>query len=634
MGTEKRQTVVQNAKQTKLAAPPGFAALTSFTLKRLKNTEETHKSKVLVGDKSELAQTDIKLEISHRPWILYDQTRHGPEQSECEHTEMVTTKLQAEEDCSNVLEEAPIFYPTEEEFKDTLKFIASIQTEAETYGICRIRPLFWEPPYFIMEKNVRENIKFSTHIQKTKEFQRLNSNENAGEEHEKTNVKRRKIDDVTEGLKFESGAMFTLDTFRIYADKFKEHLFHSTGKTTISEGNFSIPEKHNEPSVEKVEDEYRRIIANCSGETKVIYGADLESGILGSGFPVASNSAIKPEHLKYVEIGWNLNNVSMLPGSLLAFESNRTSSCLLPQLSVGMCLSSHCWKVEEHHLYSLCYLHHGDPKVWYGVPGKHFIRFKAAMKKYFPDHCVESPNVTAAHLPPSILKSEGIPVYRCVQYPGEFVVIFPGAYHSGFNCGFNCSEKTLFAPIDWLPHGQNVVELYGHIGKKTLISHDKLLIGAAMKAVKAKWEISLVEKRSEDNLIWEAVCGKDGMLVKALKSRIKEEALRREYLCNPSQVQIMKPDFDSTIKRECIICNYDLHLSASGCASCPDKYTCLRHSKELCSCPWSTRIFIFRYSIGELNILLDAVEGKLSAVYRWAKVHLGLRVSSSTAMDK
>lgn len=120
-------------------------------------------------------------------------------------------------------------------------------------------------------------------------------------------------------------------------------------------------------------------------------------------------------------------------------------------------------------------------------------------------------------LSPSILKSEGVPVYRCVQNPGEFVLTFPRAYHSGFNCGFNCAEAVNVAPVDWLPHGQIAVELYREQGRRTSISHDKLLLGAAREAVRAQWELNLLKKNTMDNLKWKDVCGKDGILAKAVK---------------------------------------------------------------------------------------------------------------------
>lgn len=117
---------------------------------------------------------------------------------------------------------------------------------------------------------------------------------------------------------------------------------------------------------------------------------------------------------------------------------------------------------------------------------------------------------------PSVLKSEGVPVYRAIQNCGEFVLTLPRAYHSGFNCGFNCAEAVNVAPVDWLPHGQCAVELYSEQRRKTSISHDKLLLGAAGQAVRALWEISLLGMESPDNLRWKSVC-RDGALTIAIK---------------------------------------------------------------------------------------------------------------------
>lgn len=37
--------------------------------------------------------------------------------------------------------------------------------------------------------------------------------------------------------------------------------------------------------------------------------------------------------------------------------------------------------------------------------------------------------------PPSILLQNDVPVYKAVQFPGEFVITFPRAYHAGFSHG-------------------------------------------------------------------------------------------------------------------------------------------------------------------------------------------------------
>ena len=118
---------------------------------------------------------------------------------------------------------------------------------------------------------------------------------------------------------------------------------------------------------------------------------------------------------------------------------------------------------------------------------------------------------------PSALKAEDTPVFRCTQRPGEFVLVFPGAYHSEFDCGFNFSESACFAPLDWLPHGQNAVELYSERERKTSISYDKLLLGAAREAVRAQWEISLLKNKSSENLRWKNACFKGGILTEAFK---------------------------------------------------------------------------------------------------------------------
>lgn len=116
----------------------------------------------------------------------------------------------------------------------------------------------------------------------------------------------------------------------------------------------------------------------------------------------------------------------------------------------------------------------------------------------------------------SILKAEGIPVYRCIQYPREFVLVFPGSYHSGFDCGFNCSEAVSFAPLEWLLQGQNVVELYCEQRRKTLLSYDKLLLGAAREAVRVQWETNLCRKSTSDSLTYKDAYKKNGFLIKAL----------------------------------------------------------------------------------------------------------------------
>ncbi|XP_059626030.1 putative lysine-specific demethylase JMJ16 isoform X2 [Cornus florida] len=677
-------------KMEKLSVPPGFVSLTSFKLKRVESSGKTFSSgaseSVLEPASAEMDTAcnivdaaKLKKSLWRRPWILYNQLTHNPEKSDSELLDMnvlsktclpkgvihscssssncqkFTARWLPEEAHTTVLEEAPIFHPTEEEFKDTLEYVASIRPRVEPYGICRIvPPPSWQPPCHIKEKNIWESSKFTARIQRIDELQTLYSKRRV-HFHEKMKGKRKRTLGMslecgssdghainpearcyTRVFEFEPGPEFTLETFKKYADDFKMQYFRNKDEVVDPDVNSSVSQELQEPSVENIEGEYWRIVENPSEEIEVLYGADLETRVFGRAFPIVSNSAETPDYPEYVESGWNLNNTPKLPGSLLAFENCETCSILLPRLHVGMCFSSLCWNVEEHHLYSLHYLHSGAPKIWYGIPGRYSIMFKEAVKKNFSDLLAESPQLLhklVTQLSPSTLKSLGVPVSHCVQYPREFVLVLPGAYHSALDCGFNCSEVANFAPFDWLPHGQYAVELYSEQCRNTLISHDRLLLGAAMEAVRAQWELSLIKKNSIDNLRWKSVCGKDGILAKAFRSRVKREGRRMEYLCNSSRLRKMGDDFDATSKRECVTCLFDLHLSATGCPCSPNIYSCLKHAKHLCPCAWSDKFFLFRYAISDLNVLVEALEGKLSAVYRWAKENLGLSLHSYASKE-
>ncbi|KAM7532196.1 hypothetical protein LguiB_035606 [Lonicera macranthoides] len=670
MGTELVRPRVKEENLEIPSIPPGFESLTSFTLRRVEDNE-SKTSCSISASASELQTAKMEMELEygedakmkrslrHRPWINYGRYDNSSgDESDNEQNFPFRPRLpkgviRGCEDCSNCqkviarwrpeqarrpeVQDAPVFYPTEEEFEDTLKYIESIRSKAEAYGICRIvPPPSWKPPCPLKDKTIWETSKFSTRIQRVDKLQNRDSMRKIlkiNNDHKRR--KRRKcmktgVDHgvhsadilVTEaglfepGFGFEPGPEFTLDAFQKYADDFKAQYFRKN-----ENGTDSMLQEQWEPSLEIIEGEYWRMVERPSDEIEVLYGADLETGVFGSGFPKLSHQVTSASEEKYVKSGWNLNNFPRLPGSVLTYESSDISE----------------QHVEDHHLYSMNYMHWGAPKMWYGVPGKDALKLEAAMRKHLPDLFEEQPDLLhklVTQLSPSILKSEGVPVFRCVQNPGDFVLTFPRAYHAGFNCGFNCAEAVNVAPVDWLPHGQNAIELYREQGRKTSISHDKLLLGAAREAVKAHWELNLLRKNTSDNLRWKNVCGKDGILSKALKDRSEMERVRREFLCNSTQALKMESGFDATNERECSICLFDLHLSAAGCHYCsPDKYACLNHAKQLCTCSWGAKFFLFRYDINELNILVEALEGKLSAIYRWARLDLGLALSSHVSKE-
>ena len=68
----------------------------------------------------------------------------------------------------SALKEAPVYHPTEDEFADPLRYIASIRAEAEEFGICRIVP----PSSFKVPFNQdAASFAFKTRVQTVNELQ-------------------------------------------------------------------------------------------------------------------------------------------------------------------------------------------------------------------------------------------------------------------------------------------------------------------------------------------------------------------------------------------------------------------------------------------------------------------------------
>ncbi|XP_016576091.2 putative lysine-specific demethylase JMJ16 isoform X1 [Capsicum annuum] len=650
MGAKRTRLHGESDDWKKYPIPPGFESPMPFTLKEVENNEKACKF-VAVGNESEqdpsqaaststiISVGKLKSSVRCRPWILDDDVDHMEEDSGCE-ADKVIARSRPELARIPSLDEAPVLHPTEEEFEDTLKYVASILPHVKNYGVCRIvPPSSWKPPCRINEEDTRYGV--DTHVQRISDFQSLFFKNRLVGDHKKTSNRRQKIlsmksdlehdvelkefDCCNEHFELKSGPKFKLKAFKNYADHFTRQYFVKEDQITVSNDKEDATKMLSEPSIPDIEGEYWRIIENPTEEIEVLHGNITET----SGFPLKTNPRDVTECPQYVESGWNLNNTPKLQDSLLRFESCSNSSIFFPRLSVAMCFSSNHWRTEEHHLYLLSYIHFGAPRIFYGVPGSFRCKFEEAVKKHLPQlsahPCLLHNHAT--QFSPSILTSEGIPVYRCVQNPKEFVLILPGAYHAEFDCGFNCYEAVNFAPFDWLPHGQNAVELYRELDRKTSISHDKLLLDAAAEAIRSLGELARQNNNSFDNSKWRAVCWNYGYLTKAFQTRVAAEVRQRKYLCAALESRKMEYDFCASTKRECVTCFYDLYLSAIGCNCSPHKYTCLLHAKQLCACAWSEKYLLIRYEIDELNIMVEALDRKLSAVYKLAKEKLGLPVS-------
>ena len=118
-----------------------------------------------------------------------------------------------------------------------------------------------------------------------------------------------------------------------------------------------------------------------------------------------------------------------------------------------MCFSSFCWHTEDHWSYSINYLHWGEPKTWYGIPGDYAEQFENVVQEIAPELFEAHPDLLhhlVTIVNPNVLMSKGVPVVRTNQEAGEFIVTFPRSYHAGFNQGYNLAEAVNFATADWV----------------------------------------------------------------------------------------------------------------------------------------------------------------------------------------
>uniref|UniRef100_A0A8C9V4T9 Lysine-specific demethylase 4B n=1 Tax=Scleropages formosus TaxID=113540 RepID=A0A8C9V4T9_SCLFO len=171
-----------------------------------------------------------------------------------------------------------------------------------------------------------------------------------------------------------------------------------------------------------------------------IYGADI------------SGSLYDPEIAE-----WNIGHLNTLLDMVeqecgIVIEGVNT-----PYLYFGMWKTTFAWHTEDMDLYSINYLHFGEPKSWYAIPPEHGKRLERLAKGFFPGSsqgCDAFLRHKMTLISPSILKKYSIPFDRVTQEEGEFMITFPYGYHAGFNHGFNCAESTNFATLRWIDYGK------------------------------------------------------------------------------------------------------------------------------------------------------------------------------------
>ena len=374
---------------------------------------------------------------------------------------------------------------------------------------------------------------------------------------------------------------YTLEEFKDVADDFKKEYFR-------------VKECVDVP-LAVVEREFWRIMSSLEDPVTVEYGADLHTNEYGSGF------VTNPDDIESAN-PWNLNNLPVLPGSVFRHINSSISGMIVPWMYVGMCFSTFCWHNEDHWSYSINYLHWGEPKSWYGVPGEEADAFERAMKRVAPELFSSQPDllhqlVTICN--PNILMSEGVPVYRCHQKAGEFVVTFPRAYHAGYNQGTNFAEAVNFAPADWLPIGRVCVSHYSLLRRFPVFSHDELICKMSCESEELAPTIAAASFHD---------------MISMLESEKEQRMSAFNWgvtLAERSHFELLPDD-----ERQCDLCKTSLFLSGLVCSCQSKRLVCLNHKEYACPeslCSSEKHVLKYRYTLDELPILLNRLRMRANA---------------------
>ncbi|PSS04169.1 Lysine-specific demethylase [Actinidia chinensis var. chinensis] len=378
---------------------------------------------------------------------------------------------------------------------------------------------------------------------------------------------------------FVPGKQFSLEAFRRLAEKAKRKWVGSVPSLRV-----------------QLEKKFWEIVEGSAGEVEIMYGSDLDTSVYGSGFPRINDqrpASIEVEKWdEYCASPWNLNNLPKLRGSMLRAVHHGIAGVMVPWLYVGMLFSSFCWHFEDHCFYSMNYLHWGEPKCWYSVPGNEASAFEKVMRKSLPDLFDAQPDLLfqlVTMLNPSVLQENGVPVYSVLQEPGNFVITFPRSYHGGFNFGLNCAEAVNFAPADWLPHGGFGTELYQLYHKAAVLSHEELLYVVAKSDFDSKTSPYL---KKELHRIYDRE--------KTWRERLWRNGIVSSFPMSPRK----HPEYVGTEEDPtCIICQQYLYLSAVACRCRPSTFVCLEHWEKLCECKPNRHRLLYRHTLAELKDL-------------------------------
>jgi jumonji domain-containing protein 2 len=216
---------------------------------------------------------------------------------------------------------------------------------------------------------------------------------------------------------------------------------------TMTVQQFATYARENAASCETVEERERLFWKSIGKGKDPTYGADIEGSLF---------RGTEHERSHLGKRGWTLDK-SLAENDLLRLLPDKIPGVNTTMLYAGMWRAMFAFHVEDLDLYSINYLHTGAAKSWYSILPERRARLDSIAEGSYAEElrrCREYMRHKTKMFSPARLKECGLPYDTVVQHAGEFVITFPGAYHAGFNHGFNLAEATNFATPSWLPLGR------------------------------------------------------------------------------------------------------------------------------------------------------------------------------------
>ncbi|AES59963.1 transcription factor jumonji family protein [Medicago truncatula] len=323
---------------------------------------------------------------------------------------------------TNITQECPTYYPSEQEFEHPLVYLQKIAPEASKYGICKIvSPIAASNPASFVLTEEKMDFKFNTIVQKYTyhEFEALAnrafSNRFCGKEDLSClDIEKAFWHEIIHG---EKGTVE-------YGVNVEESAFSSDPDDKLGTSNFNLKNLPRLP-----QSPLRLVDRKIPGLTDPM----LYIGMLFSMF------------------AWHAEDHYLYSINYHHSGANKT------WYGVPGSATSQIEKTVLDHVYcNKVLIEHGENGAF------QFLAQKTTM------------------FSPDVLLEHNVPVYKAVQKLGEFVITFPNSYHAGFSHGFNCGEAVNFAIGDWFPLGAEASKRYSHLKMVPIIPYEELLCKEAL----------------------------------------------------------------------------------------------------------------------------------------------------------